>query len=261
MYARTIPIVPAGHSKDAVVRVPDHAQGRTDRLGAQVLDLPVPLRHRLLRDGVHGRQRLALRHRPLRRRAAALLAAPGRPADGGGHRHAQAGADPAEGVRADVRAQVGDGLRRVRHQRRLLPELRRAAGHRQDHPGGHLHPRLPAAARDGDRRHHAVAGQDRALEPPDHHRRASDRGRSAAVFDTLQQQLVPAAGPAAVSHGILVFDAGAGRVAARPCGGCATSSRFDIFLDVTAVDWLGQRRRASRSCTTSTRPRTRCACG
>ena len=25
-------------------------------------------------------------------------------------------------------------------------------GHRQDHPGGHLRPRLPAAARDGDRR-------------------------------------------------------------------------------------------------------------
>ena len=50
----------------------------------------------------------------------------------------------------------------VRHERRLLPELRRAARHRPDHPGRHLHPRLPAAARDGDRRDHAAAGQDRA---------------------------------------------------------------------------------------------------
>ena len=41
-----------------------------------------------------------------------------------GTRHAQAGADPAQGLRADVRAEVGDGLRRVRDERRLLPELR-----------------------------------------------------------------------------------------------------------------------------------------
>ena len=34
---------------------------------------------------------------------------------------------------------------------------------------------------------------------------------------------------------------------------------FDLFLDVTAVDWPG-RRRASRSSTTSTRRRTACAC-
>ena len=30
-----------------------------------------------------------------------------------------------------------------------------------DHPGRRLHPGLPAAPRDGDRRHHAAAGQDR----------------------------------------------------------------------------------------------------
>ena len=39
----------------------------------------------------------------------------------------QAGADPAQGLRADVRAEVGDGVRRVRDERRLLPELRRAS--------------------------------------------------------------------------------------------------------------------------------------
>ena len=36
------------------------------------------------------------------------------------------------------------------------------AGHRQDHPGGHLRPRLPAAARDGHRRHHEL--QDRIAQ-------------------------------------------------------------------------------------------------
>ena len=55
----------------------------------------------------------ALRPRPLRLRAAALLAAPVRPADGGRHDHPPAGADPEEGLRPDGRAEVGDGLRRL----------------------------------------------------------------------------------------------------------------------------------------------------
>jgi hypothetical protein len=46
----------------------------------------------VLRDGVHGGELLALRYRPLRRRAASLLAAPVGPADGRRHGHAQAGA-------------------------------------------------------------------------------------------------------------------------------------------------------------------------
>ena len=59
------------------------------------------------------------------------------------------------------------------------------------------------------------------------------------VFDSLQQQLVPAGGPAAVSRGILVF-------MLRPAELLPTVRRlrdefgFDLFLDVTAVDWLGQ---------------------
>jgi NADH-quinone oxidoreductase subunit C len=62
---------------------------------------------------------------------------------------------------------------------------------------------------------------------------------ASTVFDTLQQQLVPAAGPATLSHGILVF-------ALAPDELTPTVQRlkgefeFDIFLDVTAVDWLGQ---------------------
>jgi NADH-quinone oxidoreductase subunit C len=61
----------------------------------------------------------------------------------------------------------------------------------------------------------------------------------AALFTSLTAELVPAAGPAQVSHGILVFTL-------NPAELLPTVHRlradfgFDIFLDVTAVDWLGQ---------------------
>jgi hypothetical protein len=60
-----------------------------------------------------------------------------------------------------VRAQVGDGLRRLREHGRFLSELRLAAGDRPDHSGGHLCPWLPTQAGNGDRRHHASPGKDR----------------------------------------------------------------------------------------------------
>ncbi len=62
---------------------------------------------------------------------------------------------------------------------------------------------------------------------------------AAPVLDTLQQRLVPAAGPAALSHGMLVFTL-------APHELTLTVQRlkgefgFDLFLDVTAVDWPGQ---------------------
>jgi NADH-quinone oxidoreductase subunit C len=62
---------------------------------------------------------------------------------------------------------------------------------------------------------------------------------AAAIFDTLQVSLQPAAGPAQVVHGVLVFQL-------QPAELLPTAQRlkaefgFDIFLDVTAVDWLGQ---------------------
>ncbi|MCK7524243.1 MAG: NADH-quinone oxidoreductase subunit C [Ignavibacteriales bacterium] len=64
-----------------------------------------------------------------------------------------------------------------------------------------------------------------------------------------------------MSHGMLVLQLAPARAARRSCARCKDEFGFDMFLDVTAVDWLGQRRRASRSSGTSTRPRTRCACG
>src|SRR5829696_5198171 len=61
---------------------------------------------------------------------------------------------------------------------------------------------------------------------------------AATALDTLQQQIVPAAGPAALSHGTLVF-------ALTPAEIVPAAHRlrdefgFDILLDVTAVDWPG----------------------
>ena len=59
------------------------------------------------------------------------------------------------------------------------------------------------------------------------------------VFSEVQQALVPAAGAAELSHGVLVLQL-------TPAELVPTVQRlknefaFDVFLDVTAVDWLGQ---------------------
>ena len=62
---------------------------------------------------------------------------------------------------------------------------------------------------------------------------------SAAILDVMQAQIVPPEGEAKVSHRMLVIAVPAAAV-------LATARRlkdefaFDLFLDVTAVDWLGQ---------------------
>jgi NADH-quinone oxidoreductase subunit C len=59
---------------------------------------------------------------------------------------------------------------------------------------------------------------------------------AAAILDLMQQQLVPAGGEASLSHGMLV-------VVVRPADLLGTARRlksefgFDLFLDVTAIDW------------------------
>ena len=59
------------------------------------------------------------------------------------------------------------------------------------------------------------------------------------IVDLLQGQLRPAAGPGALSHGVFVL-----RLSAAELTPTVRRLRdefgFDIFLDVTAVDWLGQ---------------------
>jgi NADH-quinone oxidoreductase subunit C len=62
---------------------------------------------------------------------------------------------------------------------------------------------------------------------------------SAAILDVMQAQIVPPGGEAKVSHRMLVI--------AVPAAAVLDTARrlkdefaFDLFLDVTAVDWLGQ---------------------
>ncbi|MBA4178087.1 MAG: NADH-quinone oxidoreductase subunit C [Leptothrix sp. (in: Bacteria)] len=68
---------------------------------------------------------------------------------------------------------------------------------------------------------------------------------SAPLFDRLAAELVPAAGPAAVSHGVLVLQLA--RAELLPTAQrLKTEFGFDIFLDVTAIDWLGREGGAPR---------------
>jgi NADH-quinone oxidoreductase subunit C len=58
----------------------------------------------------------------------------------------------------------------------------------------------------------------------------------AAIFDRVRESLAPQAGEATVAHGILVL-----KIAREQLIGVVTALRndfaFDLFLDVTAVDW------------------------
>ena len=62
---------------------------------------------------------------------------------------------------------------------------------------------------------------------------------AAAIFDTLQQALVCTAGPAQEVHGVLVCQLQPNEL--LPMAQRLKSEfGFDILLDVTAIDWLGQ---------------------
>ena len=137
-----------------------HHRGRGGEVGPQVVALAHALRHRLLRHRVHGVHRLPLRHRPLRRRGAALLAR-GRPTSCSWRaRSPTSWPGPEDHLRPDARAQVGHLHGRLRVVGRLLPLLPRDAGDRRDHPGGRLRAGLPAFARGADRGHHEDPGED-----------------------------------------------------------------------------------------------------
>ena len=105
---------------------------------------------------------------------------------------------------------------------------------RQDHPGGRLRTGLSAATGNGHRRDHAAAGPDRTRAPPDHHRELLIM--AAAIMDLLQRELVPAGGEASLSHGMLVLTVPPAAVLGS-VRRLATEFGFDLFLDVTAVDW------------------------
>jgi NADH-quinone oxidoreductase subunit C len=62
------------------------------------------------------------------------------------------------------------------------------------------------------------------------------------IFGSLQAQLSPRAGPGVVSHGVLVFKPAADALYAT-AQQLKLDHGFDIFLDVTAVDWMPQQPR------------------
>src|SRR5512137_34875 len=61
---------------------------------------------------------------------------------------------------------------------------------------------------------------------------------SDAVFDRVRSGLGDLAQDAAVSHGVLVINVAPAGV--LPVVRGLKAAGFDMFLDVTAVDWLGQ---------------------
>jgi NADH-quinone oxidoreductase subunit C len=62
------------------------------------------------------------------------------------------------------------------------------------------------------------------------------------IVQTLQDRLSPLAGPGVLAHGVLVFAPAAADLYATVVG-LRDAHGFDVFLDVTAVDWLGQQPR------------------
>jgi NADH-quinone oxidoreductase subunit C len=59
---------------------------------------------------------------------------------------------------------------------------------------------------------------------------------TSSLFNEVQQALAPAAGEPDVAHGVLVLDIGPAAVAAT-AQALKEQFGFDMFLDVTAVDW------------------------
>jgi NADH-quinone oxidoreductase subunit C len=59
------------------------------------------------------------------------------------------------------------------------------------------------------------------------------------LFDLLRAQLAPSIGQTSVAHGVLVLELPAANVAGV-VGRLKAEFQFDMFLDVTAVDWPGQ---------------------
>ena len=158
-------------------------------------------------------------------------------------------------LRADGRAEVGDRLRRLRLVGRLLRQLRGAPGHRPHHPGGRLHPRLPAAARAGARRADAAAGEDPGAAPPSQGGASRSAARAGASSGSEESDVH--GGPRSARER---FEVGRGRRRHLRHDGAATTPpssrrekllevatflrddprlRFDMPIDVTAVDYLG----------------------
>src|SRR5438034_7095035 len=120
------------------------------RLGSELvacqLALADAVRDRVLRHRVHGHRGQPLRLRSLRHGTAGVLASTGGRADLRRAAALQAGPGHPADLRSDAPAQMGDLDGRLRVHRRHLRQLRNGAGHRHHRPRGRLRPRVPAAA-------------------------------------------------------------------------------------------------------------------
>jgi len=58
-----------------------------------------------------------------------------------------------------------------------------------------------------------------------------------AIFERIREALASRAGEVSVAHGVLVLQVAPGAVL-EVAGALKEDFRFDLFLDVTAVDWL-----------------------
>src|SRR4051812_28733995 len=161
--------------------------GFPGELGARELAVADAVRHRLLRDRVHGDGGQRFRPRAIRHGAHELLAAPGGRADLRRTCAVQACADHSTHLAADAAAEVVHIHGRLRLHGRHVRQLRGRAGDRYHHPRGCLCARLSAAAGRIDLRHPYAAGegQERARRRQRHSRRDGAGSIEPALHPTI----------------------------------------------------------------------------
>jgi hypothetical protein len=142
-------------------------------LGAQVLALPVPVRHGVLRHGVHSRSpaRATTSRASAPRRRASRRARP----TCSGWWAPSASARPPCSSASTSRWPTPSGSSPSAPAPScggFYDNYTTIPGHRQGHPGRRVHPRLPAAPRGRARRAHAAPGQDRPRATAAHDREA-----------------------------------------------------------------------------------------
>ncbi len=142
-----------------------HPRGCRHQLDPHQLDVADADGPGLLRHRADGHCLVPVRHRPVRGRGHAFLAAPVRLHDRGRHRDLQDGHRRPPDLRPDGRAQVGHRHGCLRELGRHVPQLRHAPGRGPHRAGRRVRQRLPPASRGAARRAHAAPdqGQTRTL--------------------------------------------------------------------------------------------------
>ena len=261
MAARTVPIVPAAPhgAKDGALRVPDDQEGRAGRLGAQVLALPVPVRHRLLRHGVHvggatpkyDIARFGAEFPRFSPRQADLLMVVGTITAQAGARSCAAVyeqmCEPKWVIAFGVCASTGGFYQNYA----TMPGVDQVIPVDVYIPGC---PPRPEKVLDGLMLLQDRIARDQPSDPARGQRLTRCRARERSLDVPAADDRAPADGERApLSHGSARSLRRSRPSRARARRACDAPARratfgFDLFLDVTAVDWPGATRRASTSC-------------